>query len=278
LDETWTRQADEATRPFGNGLAEGVEAFRVEGLTRAFGDLMAVDHLDLTVRSGEMFGFLGPNGAGKTTTIRMAAGLLRPTAGSIRIFGMDPYRRPLEVKRLIGVAPDEPPLYDRLTGRETLEFVGRIHGFSLLEARVRTRDLLDWMDLGEAASATVGEYSLGMKKKLSLACVLIHKPKLLFLDEPFSGIDPIGVKNIKGLLSFMARDGATIFFSSHVMDLVERFCTRMAIIHEGKLRALGTVKEICTGAGLGDSATLEDAFVSLVGSEARGEMASWLSE
>jgi len=254
----------------------GEPIFHVQGLTRRYGGVLAVDHLDLTVYPGELFGFLGPNGAGKTTTIRMASGLLRPTAGSIRIFGKDPYRSPVEVKRVIGVAPDEPPLYDRLTGRETLEFVGRVHDLPSREAAGRAEDLLGWLELDGAGSSRVGEYSMGMKKKLSLACVLIHKPRLMFLDEPFSGIDPVGVKRIKDHLGSLVRDGATVFFSSHVMELVERFCTRMAVIHGGKLLALGTVEEVRTGAGLGGGATLEEAFVKLVGAEARGEVASWM--
>lgn len=254
----------------------GEAIFRVEGLTRSYGSVLAVDHLDLDVYPGELFGFLGPNGAGKTTTIRMVSGLLRPTSGTIRIFGMDPYRSPVEVKRVIGVAPDEPPLYDRLTGRETLEFVGRVHDLPSREAASRTGDLLAWLELDGAASSRVGEYSMGMKKKLSLACVLIHKPRLMFLDEPFSGIDPVGVKRIKDHLASLARDGTTVFFSSHVMELVERFCTRMAVIHEGRLRALGNVEEIRAGAGLGGGATLEEAFVKLVDAEPRGEVASWM--
>jgi ABC-2 type transport system ATP-binding protein len=248
----------------------------MEGLTRRYGSVLAVDHLDLSVHPGELFGFLGPNGAGKTTTIWMASGLLRPTSGAIRIFGMDPYRNPVEVKRLIGVAPDEPPLYDRLTGRETLEFVGRVHELPSREAAGRAEDLLGWLELDGAASSRVGEYSMGMKKKLSLACVLIHKPRLMFLDEPFSGIDPVGVKRIKDHLASLAHDGTTVFFSSHVMELVERFCTRMAVIHEGRLRALGNVEEIRAGAGLGGGATLEEAFVKLVDAEPRGEVASWM--
>ena len=255
----------------------GEPVFQIDGLTRKFGNFLAVDRLDLTVRSGELFGFLGPNGAGKTTTIRMACGLLRPTAGSIRIFGMDPYRSPVEVKRLIGVAPDEPPLYDRLTGRETLEFVGRVHGLTAREAAGRSGDLLAWLELDGAASSRVGEYSMGMKKKLSLACVLIRKPRLMFLDEPFSGIDPVGVKRIKDLLGALVRDGATVFFSSHVMELVERFCTRMAVIHGGRFLALGSVEEIRAGAGLTPESTLEEAFVKLVGAEAHGEVASWMA-
>jgi len=255
----------------------GEPVFQVEGLTRRFGNFLAVDRLDLTVRSGELFGFLGPNGAGKTTTIRMACGLLRPTAGSIRIFGMDPYRSPVEVKRVIGVAPDEPPLYDRLTGRETLEFVGRVHHLTAGEAAGRAGDLLAWLELDGAASSRVGEYSMGMKKKLYLACVLIRKPRLMFLDEPFSGIDPVGVKRIKDLLGTLVHDGVTVFFSSHVMELVERFCTRMAVIHGGRLLAVGRVEEIRAGAGLGPESTLEEAFIRLVGADARGEVAPWLA-
>jgi ABC-2 type transport system ATP-binding protein len=241
------------------------EVFRAESLTRKYGDLVAVDGIDLSVRSGEFFGFLGPNGAGKTTTIRMATGLLRPTSGSVRIYGMDPFKSPMEVKSLIGVAPDDPPLYDRLTGRENLEFVARIRMFAPDAARQRSSELLSWLGLEDAADKPASDYSLGMRKKLALACALLHRPMLLFLDEPFSGIDPIGVKSLKDALAAMVGDGATVFFSSHVMELAERLCTRIAIIHQGRIRGCGTLEELRQLAGLAEGATLEDAFVRLVG-------------
>lgn len=243
------------------------EVFRAEGLTRRFGNLVAVDRIDLSVRSGEFFGFLGPNGAGKTTTIRMATGLLRPTSGHVRVYGMDPFRSPMEVKSLLGVAPDDPPLYDRLTGRENLEFVARIRMFAPDAARQLCSELLSWLSLEEAADKPASDYSLGMRKKLALACALLHRPKLMFLDEPFSGIDPIGVKILKDALASRVAEGATVFFSSHVMELAERLCTRIAIIHKGRIRACGSLEELRNQAGLGSETTLEDVFVKVVGEE-----------
>jgi ABC-2 type transport system ATP-binding protein len=267
MDQAQENQAGAAEQPS--------EVFRAENLTRRFGDFIAVDRIHLSVRTGELFGFLGPNGAGKTTTLRMVTGLLKPTEGSVRIFGMDPFKDPLEVKARIGVVPDDPPLYERLTGRETLEFAGRLHLLDPRTAAHRANDLLCWLGLEEAASSQTGEYSLGMKKKLTLGCALIHKPRLLFMDEPFSGIDPIGVKNVKDQLARLVEEGGTIFFSSHVMELVERLCTRVAIIHKGRIRGVGTLEELRAAAGLDPGATLEDTFVKLVGEEAK-EAISWM--
>ena len=247
--------------------AQGREVFRADALTRKFGDLVAVDRIDLSVRSGEFFGFLGPNGAGKTTTLRMATGLLRPTSGQVRVYGMDPFKSPMEVKSLIGVAPDDPPLYDRLTGRENLEFVARIRTFAPEAARKKSSELLGWLGLEDAADKPAADYSLGMRKKLALACALLHRPMMMFLDEPFSGIDPLGVKALKDALAAMVREGATVFYSSPDMELAERLCTRIAIIHQGRIRGCGTLEELRQLAGLAGGSTLEDVFLKLVGEE-----------
>ena len=255
----------------------GAEAFRVDGLSRKFGDFTAVDGVTLSVRAGEFFGFLGPNGAGKTTTLRMVTGMLKPTSGSIRVLGLDPFKSPIETKSRIGIVPDDPPLYDRLTGMETLEFTGRIQGLMPRDARGRAGDLLDLLGIEEAAETAVGEYSMGMKKKLSLGCALIHKPRLLFLDEPFSGIDPIGVKNVKDVLAKLVDDGATVFFSSHVMELVERICTRMAVIDKGRIKGCGTLDELRAATGSDGESTLEEVFVRLVGEQPNQAGAQWLN-
>lgn len=252
------------------------EVVRFESLTRRFEDVNAVNDVNLTVGEGEFFGFLGPNGAGKSTTIKMAIGLLKPTRGKIRIFGLDPYERPMDVKARIGVVPEEVPLYDRLTGREALEFAGRIHLLRADRARERADDLLEWLGLEEAASSLIVDYSQGMKKKLALGCALIHRPRLLFLDEPFSGIDPIAVKGIKDVLTRMVEEGVTIFFSSHVMELVERLCTRVAILHKGSVRAVGSLEELRRASGLAADASLEDVFVDVVGSNPADGGAQWL--
>jgi ABC-2 type transport system ATP-binding protein len=283
MEESMTdQQADSCAgeiETIGSGSLEaaaGEDVVRFESLTRTFEDLTAVSNVDLSVGEGEFFGFLGPNGAGKSTTIKMAIGLLRPTKGRIRIFGMDPYERPLDVKARIGVVPEEVPLYDRLTGREALEFAGRIHLLNADTSRERADDLLEWLGLEDAASSLIVDYSQGMKKKLALGCALIHRPKLLFLDEPFSGIDPIAVKGIKDVLTRMVREGVTIFFSSHVMELVERLCTRVAILHKGSVRAVGSLDELRAASGLGDDASLEDVFVKVVGMDPGDGGAQWL--
>ena len=250
---------------------------RFEQLTKRFGDLVAVDHVDLTLGESEFFGFLGPNGAGKSTTIKMATGLLKPASGRVLVFGLDPYQKPLEVKALIGVVPEEVSLYERLTGREALEFAGRLHLLDARTAGTRADDLIEWLDLQDAASALIVDYSLGMKKKVALGCALIHRPRLLFLDEPFSGIDPVAVKGIKDVLAQMVREGVTVFFSSHVMELAEKLCTRVAILHKGCIRAVGTLPEVRKVAGLGETASLEDVFVQVVGGRLDAGGAEWLT-
>ncbi|NOY23192.1 MAG: ABC transporter ATP-binding protein [Acidobacteria bacterium] len=250
---------------------------RFENLTREFNGKRAVDGINLSVREGEFFGFLGPNGAGKSTTINMAVGLLRPTSGRIRIFDKDPYEEPLKVKASIGVVPEEPSLYERLTGLEALTFSGRIYGLDPGTVKGRARDLLRWLELEEAAGTLIVDYSRGMKRKLSLGSALIHRPRLLFLDEPFTGIDPIALKNIKEVLKKMVAEGMTIFFSSHIMELVERLCTRIAILHRGQLFAVGTLTEMRQSLGLPESATLEDVFIRTVGETAHDGKASWLT-
>lgn len=263
--------------PAVNEQATSKEVVRFDSLTRIFGELVAVNGLTLSVGEGEFFGFLGPNGAGKSTTIKMATGLLKPTSGRISIFGMDPYKRPTAVKSMMGVVPEEVALYERLKGREALEFAGRIYGLDAATARSRSEDLLEWLGLTDAASTLIVDYSQGMKKKVAIGCAVIHRPKLLFLDEPFSGIDPIAVKSIKDVFHQMVREGTTIFFSSHVMELVEKLCTRVAILHKGAVHALGTLTEMRDALGLEASASLEDIFVKAVGARINGEEASWLT-
>ncbi len=254
------------------------EAVRFDALTRRFGDRVAVNGLTLTVNEGEFFGFLGPNGAGKSTTIKMATGLLRPTSGSIRVFGLDPFTRPMDVKGRIGLVPEELALYERLTGFEALTFAGRLYGLDETTAKQRAMDLLAWLGLEEDGGKLIVDYSTGMKKKAALGCAVIHRPRLLFLDEPFSGIDPLALKGIKEVLQQMVREGVTVFFSSHVMELVERLCTRVAILHRGEVHAVGTLAEMRANLGLAGDATLEDVFVTAVGEPIGGEEAAWLTE
>jgi len=245
------------------------------GLTRVFDKKVAVNGLTLAVRRGEFFGFLGPNGAGKSTTIKMMVGLLRPTAGTALIGGVDVWREPLRAKALMGVLPEQLNLYERLTGRELVEFAGRLYDLPTAEVRRRAESLLDALALGDAADKLVVDYSVGMRKKISLAAALIHRPQVLFLDEPFEGVDPVSSRVIRDILRDLTNSGATIFFSSHIMEVVERLCTRVGVINNGQLVAEGTLSELRQRAGEAN-ASLEDIFLQLVGANAREGSLEWL--
>src|SRR3954471_17738064 len=222
-------------------------AVETSNLVRRFGQFTAVDHINLKVERGRFFGFLGPNGAGKSTTIKMLTGLLSPTSGEIRVLGRDIQTEPLEVKRQIGVVPEDLNLFERLTGAEMLTFTGRMYGLNPAEIAERTQELLALMELDTEPRKLVVEYSHGMKKKLSLACALIHRPELLFLDEPFEGVDAIASRTLKDLLLKLTGRGLTVFLTSHVLEIVERLCTDIAIIAQGKLLASGSLNELRKG-------------------------------
>ena len=249
-------------------------AVETRGLTREFGAFRAVDGIDLAVPSGSLYGFLGPNGAGKSTTIKCLTGLLKPTAGSMRILGLDPVAEPVAVKRRIGVVPEDLALFDRLTADETLSFVAQVHGLDAATAAARSDDLLTLMELKSAANTLVTDFSHGMRKKLSLAAALLPAPRLLFLDEPFEGIDAVASRQIKDLLqSFVAR-GGTIFLTSHILEIVERLSTHIGVIAKGRIVAQGRIDDLRTGAGVGR--TLEELFIELVGGEARAQALDWI--
>jgi len=254
-------------------------------LVRQFGDFVAVDNLNLTLRRGSFFGFLGPNGAGKSTTIKMLTGLLAPTSGTMRVLGLDIAQQPLEVKRRIGVVPEDLNLFERLTGAEMLTFTGRMYGLGKTEIAERSHELLDLMELRDEPKKLIVEYSHGMKKKLSLACALIHRPEILFLDEPFEGVDAIASRTLKDLLSRLTARGLTVFLTSHVLEIVERLCTDIAIISQGKLLAAGSLDELRKGIrvdGEGQQQgpiTLEEYFIHIVGGDRHGseeEVLQWL--
>src|ERR1700690_3214736 len=222
-------------------------AISTEHLTRRFGDLVAVQDVNLLVAPGQFFGFLGPNGAGKSTTIKMLTGLLVPTSGRMQILGVDLAQDSVEVKRQIGVVPEGMALFGRLTGSEYLNFVGRMYGLDRATAAKRTAELLDFMQLVDQPRALVTDYSHGMQKKLALAAAVIHGPKILFLDEPFEGVDAVASNTLKAMLQSMIARGATIFLTSHVLEIVERLCSHLAIIHRGRLVAQGSLEELRAG-------------------------------
>jgi ABC-2 type transport system ATP-binding protein len=255
----------------------GDAAVVTEGLTRRFGQQLAVDHLALRVPEGAFFGFLGPNGAGKSTTINILTGLMAPSEGRALVLGRDVVREAIEVKRRIGVIPDGLHLFERLTGEEHLRFVGRMYGLHAAEAAHRGRELLAAMELGADAGKLVAGYSHGMRKKLALACALIHRPRLLFLDEPFEGVDAVAASSLRELLAGLVRAGhTTVFLTSHVLEIVERLCTHVGIIAAGKLVAEGRLEDLRRGSD-GQSRSLEDVFVGLVGGGRRAVAdLSWL--
>ena len=265
-------------------------AIATESLSRQFGTFTAVQDVNLYVQPGQFFGFLGPNGAGKSTTIKMLTGLLAPTSGRIRILGLDLNENSIEVKRQIGVVPEDMALFGRLTGAEYLNFVGRMYGLDRATASKRASEVLEFMQLADTSKKLVMDYSHGMQKKIALAAAVIHGPKILFLDEPFEGVDAVASGTLKIMLQRMIANGATIFLTSHVLEIVERLCSHVAIIHKGHLVAQGSLEELRAGvqaqtapAGAnedlmaGQKLTLEEIFLRIVGgSQTQKEELSWL--
>ncbi len=275
-----------------------IPAIDTTALTRRFGDFTAVQEVDLRVDAGQFFGFLGPNGAGKSTTIKMLTGLLAPTSGSIHILGKDLTVNSAEIKRQIGVVPEGMALFGRLTAEEYLKFVGRMYGLDRATTLQRTQELLEFMQLADENKKLIADFSHGMQKKLALAAAVIHGPRVLFLDEPFEGVDAVAAGTLKSMLQRMIARGATVFLTSHVLEIVERLCTHVAIIHRGQLVAQGSLEELRAGAGRArtpDSAevtqkaaehrSLEEIFLEVVGTDRAGNPAvtapeqelSWLS-
>jgi ABC-2 type transport system ATP-binding protein len=251
--------------------AMGEPAIEVRGLRKSFGEKEAVAGIDLEIAAGSLAGLVGPNGAGKTTSLSMMTGLLRPDTGRVVINGLDVWADPVAAKAVIGVVPAEARLFERLSGEETLEYAGRLRGLSVAEARSRTAQLLDVLDLTADAKRLVADYSTGMRKKATLGCALIHNPSVLFLDEPLEGVDPISADMIRRLLTRFVASGSTVLFSSHVMELVEQVCDHVSIIDKGKIVITGTTDEVRGGK------TLQQAFIDLVGSRASEEEGlSWL--
>lgn len=248
-----------------------VPALQVRGLHKAFGTVQAVRGIDLEVPTGCFFGLVGPNGAGKTTTLSMATGLLRPDRGTVLLDGIDVWADPRAAKRRIGVLPEGLRLFERLSGRELLEFSGRLRELDPLLVRERSRELLLTFGLQGAQDQLVVDYSTGMRKKIGLAAALLHNPGVLFLDEPFEAVDPVSARTIRDVLTRFTSRGGTVVFSSHVMELVERLCDEVAVIVGGQVVAAGEVGDLRGGR------SLEDVFVDLVGARGWGEGAlDWL--
>lgn len=246
-------------------------------LVQVFGQKTAVNHVNLAVKRGEFFGFLGPNGAGKSTTIKIFTGLLRPTAGQAYVGGVNVWQDQLRARALMGVLPEYLNLYERLTGREFLTFAGHMYGVAKADIQRRSEELLQILMLNDDANKLIIDYSVGMRKKIALAAALIHRPQVLFLDEPFEGIDPVSSRVIRDILNDLTRHGTTIFFSSHIMEVVERLCTRVGIINQGVLVAEGTLDELRTRASSdGHGATLEDVFMHVIGVRDEDHNLSWL--
>jgi len=262
------------------------------GLCRKFGEFTAVDDMNLAVAPGQFFGFLGPNGAGKSTTIKMLTGLLAPTSGEVQILGMDLVKNGPEVKRHIGVVPEGMGLFVRLTGLEYLNFVGRMYGLDRFTTARRAAELMEFMQLADEPKKLIADYSHGMQKKLAMAAAVIHTPKILFLDEPFEGVDAIASGTLKAMLQRMISNGATIFLTSHVLEIVERLCSHVAIINHGKLVAQGSMEELRAGVRAaqttigeggeaaidpGQKLTLEELFLRIVGgSRSTDQELQWL--
>jgi len=274
--------------PMSRPTPPNASAIATEHLTRRFGQLVAVDDVNFRVAPGQFFGFLGPNGAGKSTTIKMLTGLLSPSSGRMEILGLDLLSHPVEVKRQIGVVPEGMALFGRLTGAEYLNFAARMYGLDRHTSAKRAAELLDFMQLGDQPKTLITDYSHGMQKRLALAAAVIHGPKILFLDEPFEGVDAIASGTVKAMLQRMIARGATIFLTSHVLEIVERLCSHIGIIHQGRLVAQGSIEELRAGvqahpapgatrAQAGEKLTLEEIFLSIVGGSRLTEQElSWL--
>lgn len=245
-------------------------ALSLRGLHKRFGATVAVAGIDLEIPAGSFYGVVGPNGAGKTTTLSMATGLLTPDAGTVHVHGIDLWTDPAAAKPMLGVLPDGLHTFDRLTGAELISYAGLLRGLDPREVERRRDDLLAALDLDPASKTLVTDFSAGMKKKIALACALVHAPRVLVLDEPFEAVDPVSAGAIRRILQSFVAGGGTVVISSHVMALVERLCDRVAIVGEGRILAHGTLDEVRGGKDL------EDRFVELVGGPSDERDLAWL--
>ena len=236
-------------------------------LTKRFGNLLAVDHINLHVKQGEIFGFLGPNGAGKTTTIKMLAGLLKPTSGRALVDEHDVVTHQMEAKRVIGFIPDQPFLYEKLTGVEFLKFIGSLFGMKKDEIQWGISHLLDLFELDGWGDELIESYSHGMKQRLVMSAALLHNPKLIIVDEPMVGLDPKGINLVKRIFKQKSEEGVTIFLSTHTLEIAQQICHRLGIIDRGKIIVIGTLSELMAALEdkTGQTGTLESLFLALTG-------------
>lgn len=251
-----------------------MEVIKTINLTKKFSTVIAVDSLNLEISEGEIFAFLGPNGAGKTTTVKLLSGLLRPTSGKAIICGYDVQKEPLKVKKLIGLVPDRPFLYPKLTGVEFLQFIGHIYDIPIEVQRNKIHELLTLFDLKDYANDIIENYSLGMKQKLVLAGILLHQPKVLFLDEPLVGLDPKTARLVKDIFLQLSSRGVAIFLCTHILEIAEKLAHRIGIIDKGKIIALGKkddLRELSHKEG-----TLEDIYLDLTGATEYANLLKYL--
>lgn len=250
---------------------------RLEQLTKTYGKFLAVDHIDLHVQRGELFGFLGPNGAGKTTTLRMISGILRPTEGSVKLGGVDLIKEPMKAKSMLGFIPDRPFVYEKLTGAEFLRFVAGLYGQDGRQVEHRIDELLEIFELSIWKNELVESYSHGMRQKLIISSALIHRPQCIVVDEPMVGLDPRGARLLKDIFREFVDRGGTVLLSTHTLEVAQAMCDRIAIIQSGKIIARGTIEELREQTATGD-ASLEDLFLKLTGGRVAQELAQVLED
>lgn len=260
--------------PVASASSDTPPAIEISSLQKSYNGTPAVNGFSLLVPQGCFYGFLGPNGAGKTTTIKMLMGMVQPDSGSIHVLGMQLPGQSLAVRQGIGAVPDDTLLFDYLTGSEYLQFVGRLYGLERGVARERGRELLALFELQDDRKLIAG-YSKGMRKRVAMASALIHRPRLFLLDEPFEGVDAVGARLMKNILQEQVAHGATVFLTSHVLEVVERLCDRVAIVHRGKIMVEGGMAEL-RAQGTGGATTLEEIFVNTIGAEHHSESLDWL--
>lgn len=248
-------------------VSTGENAIELKGVVKRYADIVAVDYLDLNVKYGEILGLLGPNGSGKSTTLKMILSLLKPDSGSVKVLGMNAEEDPVAVKRSVGYVPESSRLYEFLTGLEYLDFISDIYGLASSEKKTRIEEYLQAFDLEGREGDMISSYSQGMKQKIALISALIHKPKLLILDEPLTGLDPKSARIVKDLLRELSVHGVTAIMSTHVLEIAQAMCDRIAIMYEGRLLALGNMEELRQKSQLPGS-NLEDIFLKLTGTEA----------